>query len=125
MGRLIQLPANASDAFVVEVGTQAIRFDIKASATELPRQGHSKARILPWSLHYSDDEIDDYAIGKPINEKSEPIEEHLLHCNKCQDKLALSDAIRTALSRQTVFLRLPTSDTKPKARQKERARLPL
>lgn len=54
------------------------------------------------ACHFPDDILEKYAIGKLSDQESEPVEEHLLLCSVCQERLEELDdfvqAIRIALA---------------------------
>ena len=53
--------------------------------------------------HIDDDDLEHYVLDRLTEERVAPIEEHLLVCEQCQDRLAQVDqrvqAMRTALRR--------------------------
>jgi len=54
------------------------------------------------SYHFPDHLLENYAMGKLSDHESEPVEEHLLPCSLCQERLEELDdfvqAIKTALA---------------------------
>ena len=54
------------------------------------------------AYHFPDDLLESYAMGKLSDQESEPVEEHLLLCSVCQERLGELDdfvqAIKTALA---------------------------
>lgn len=53
------------------------------------------------ACHFPDDVLENYAMGKLSDQESEPLEEHLLLCSVCQERLEELDGfvqtIKTAL----------------------------
>jgi len=54
------------------------------------------------ACHFPDDILENYAMGKLSDQESEPVEEHLLLCSVCQERLDELDdfvqAIKIALA---------------------------
>ena len=72
---------------------------------------------------FPDDLLENYAMGKLSDQESEPVEEHLLLCSVCQERLDNLDdfiqVIKTALAVQapsppeTLTVRIPIQKPKP------------
>ena len=52
---------------------------------------------MHWPAHIAEDVLELYALGRLSEAESTPIEEHLLLCPDCQDALAATDELISAL----------------------------
>lgn len=67
--------------------------------------------------HPTDDRLECYAMGRLAGQELEELEEHLLACTRCQDRLALEDAFTQGIrSAASAAVRPPAASRWPLAR---------